>query len=139
MDSTADLGPVRPTPAGRVPIAAVVIRGGQTASAGRVQGRARVIHTWDEADTVQPGDILVTGAASARWAPLLALVAGLVTDAGGILSNGAIIARHYGIPAIVGAAGATGLIGDGQLVEVDGDAGVVRILCPGGVTAADRG
>ena len=62
------------------------------------------------------------------WTPLFATAAAVVTDTGGVLSHCAVVAREYGIPAVVGVAVATQAIADGQLIEVDGDAGVVRIV-----------
>jgi pyruvate,water dikinase len=106
---------------------ATILRG-QAASAGKIRGRARVIHTLEEAERLQSGEILVTVATMPPWTPLLAIASGVVTNTGGILSHAAIIAREYGIPAVVATRTATEIIGDGQLLEVDGSAGVVYIL-----------
>jgi pyruvate,water dikinase len=81
-----------------------------------------------EADRLQPGDILVARTTAPPWTPLFATAAAIVTDTGGILSHSAIVAREYGIPAVVGTALATTLIQDGQTIEVDGDNGVVRVI-----------
>ena len=62
------------------------------------------------------------------WTPLFAVAAAVVTDTGGVLSHCAVVAREYGIPAVVGAGNATTVIADGDVVEVDGDAGTVRIV-----------
>ena len=97
-------------------------------SAGVVQGTARVLHSLDEAGRLQPGDVLVTGATEPPWTPLFATAAAVVTDSGGVLSHTAVVAREYRIPAVVGASIATKTIRDGQLVEVDGSNGTVRIL-----------
>jgi pyruvate,water dikinase len=93
-----------------------------------VRGRARVIRSLAEAQTLQKGDILVTETTSPAWTPLFATVAAVVTDTGGVLSHCAIVTREYGIPAVVGTGTATALIKDGQLLEVDGSAGSVRIV-----------
>lgn len=97
-------------------------------SAGVVQGTARVLHSLNEADRLQPGDVLVTGATEPPWTPLFATAAAVVTDSGGVLSHTAVVAREYRIPAVVGTGMATKHIADGQLVEVDGSNGTVRIL-----------
>jgi phosphohistidine swiveling domain-containing protein len=101
---------------------------GSAGSPGTVTGIARVVRTLDEADGVQPGDVLVAEFTAPPWTPLFATVSAVVTDAGGILSHCAVVAREYGIPAVVGTGRATATIKDGQRVEVDGNAGVVRIL-----------
>ncbi len=97
-------------------------------SAGVVQGTARVLHSLNEAGRLQPGDVLVTVATEPPWTPLFATAAAVVTDSGGVLSHTAVVAREYRIPAVVGTSMATKLIADGQLVEVDGRKGTVRIL-----------
>ncbi|MGH3851472.1 MAG: PEP-utilizing enzyme [Pseudonocardiaceae bacterium] len=81
-----------------------------------------------EATKVQPGDILVADTTAPPWTPLFATVGGLVTNSGGILSHSAVVAREYRIPAVVGVGTATQRLQDGQLVEVDGTRGTVRIL-----------
>lgn len=100
---------------------------GSPGSPGRVHGTARVLASVTEADRLQPGDILVTEATMSTWTPLFANAAAVVTNVGGVLSHSAVVAREYGIPAVVGAAGATTIIGDGQIIEVDGDTGTVRL------------
>src|SRR5205823_9431401 len=75
---------------------------GHAAAPGVASGPARIIHTLAEADQVQPGDVLVAPATGPQWTPLFATVAAVVTDAGGILSHCAIVAREYGIPEVVG-------------------------------------
>ncbi len=101
---------------------------GMPGSPGVVRGTARVIHSLAEAHRLQTGDVLVTETTSPPWTPLFATAAAIVTDTGGILSHAGIVAREYMIPAVLGTKRATGVIRDGQLVEVDGDEGVVRIL-----------
>lgn len=101
---------------------------GQPASAGRVRGRARCILSLADAGRLQPGDILVTTTTAPPWTALFLSAAALVTDAGGLLSHGAVVAREMRIPAVVGTRHATRLIRDGQWIEVDGNAGQVWIL-----------
>ncbi|MCI0874277.1 MAG: hypothetical protein J4N79_08400 [Chloroflexi bacterium] len=101
---------------------------GTPGSSGKVTGTARVIIKLSDAGRLNKGDILVTATTSPPWTPLFATAGGIVTDTGGALSHCAIVAREYGIPATVGAAGATFAIKDGDRIEVDGDAGTVRIL-----------
>ena len=97
-------------------------------SGGVVEGIARVVMTLDEGDRLQPGDILVTRTTAPLWTPLFSVVSGIVTDGGGVLSHCAIVAREYGIPAVVGAQSATHRIRDGARILVDGTSGIVRIL-----------
>jgi pyruvate,water dikinase len=100
---------------------------GLPVSAGTVEGRARVILDMAEAD-LDAGDILVTAFTDPSWSPLFVAVAGLVTEVGGLMTHGAVIAREYGLPAVVGVAGATRLIADGQRIRVHGAGGYVEIL-----------
>jgi pyruvate,water dikinase len=100
---------------------------GLAVSAGIVEGRARVILDMAEAD-LQPGDILVTAHTDPSWSPLFVATCGLVTEVGGLMTHGAVIAREYGLPAVVGVQQATQLIQDGQRIRVDGTDGYVEIL-----------
>lgn len=110
-----------------VPLEAGMLRG-QGGSSGKVRGRARVILSLEDAYRLCPGDILVTTTTAPPWTPLFLTAAAVVTDAGGLLSHGAVVSREYRIPAVVGTRYATTTIADGQLIEVDGDKGTVRIL-----------
>jgi pyruvate,water dikinase len=101
---------------------------GLPGSAGVVCGTARVIHSLAEAGKLQPGDVLVTESTEPPWTPLFATAAAIVTDTGGVLSHSAVVAREYRIPAVVGTGHATSTFHDGQLLEVDGDAGTVRVV-----------
>ena len=101
---------------------------GSAGSAGKVRGVARVVRSLQDAERLQPGEILVAETTAPPWTPLFAVAAAVVTDTGGVLSHCAVVAREYGIPAVVGAGGATKVIADGDVVEVDGDAGTVRIV-----------
>ncbi|HVE91657.1 MAG TPA: PEP-utilizing enzyme [Actinomycetota bacterium] len=100
---------------------------GHPGSPGTAKGTARVINSIEEAGRLKPGDVLVATTTAAPWTPLFATVSAVVTDTGGALSHCAVVAREYGIPAVVGTGTATTVIRDGQIVEVDGDAGVVRV------------
>lgn len=101
---------------------------GLPVSAGTVEGRARVVRDLDRAGEIGPGDILVTAFTDPSWAPLFVGVAGLVTEVGGLMTHGAVIAREYGLPAVVGVAGATRQIRDGQRIRVHGTGGYVELL-----------
>ncbi|TXL89261.1 rifamycin-inactivating phosphotransferase [Streptomyces sp. IB2014 016-6] len=100
---------------------------GLPVSAGTVEGRARVILDIARAD-LDPGDILVTAFTDPSWSPLFVGIAGLVTEVGGLMTHGAVIAREYGLPAVVGVEGATRLIRDGERIRVHGTDGYVEIL-----------
>jgi pyruvate,water dikinase len=100
---------------------------GLPVSSGVIAGRARVILTMEEAD-LEAGDILVTSFTDPSWTPLFASIAGLVTEVGGLMTHGAVIAREYGVPAVVGVEHATKLIKDGQRIRVHGTEGYVAIL-----------
>jgi pyruvate,water dikinase len=107
-----------------VPAGALI---GLAVSTGAVEGRARVILEMAQAD-LEPGDILVTAYTDPSWTPLFVAIAGLVTEVGGLMTHGAVIAREYGLPAVVGVQRATELIRDGQLIRVDATNGYVEIL-----------
>ncbi len=102
---------------------------GLPVSAGTVEGRARVVRDLADADFA-PGDILVTAFTDPSWTPALVAVAGLVTEVGGQMTHGAVIAREYGLPAVVGVENATRLIVDGQRIRVHGTEGYV-VTMPG--------
>lgn len=109
-----------------VPAGALV---GLPVSTGTVEGRARVILDIGEAD-LEEGDILVTTFTDPSWSPLFVGIAGLVTEVGGLMTHGAVIAREYGLPAVVGVEQATRRIRDGQRIRVHGTDGYVEILAP---------
>ena len=100
---------------------------GLPVSAGTVEGRARVVLDMADAE-VEPGDILVTAYTDPSWSPLFVAVDGLVTEVGGLMTHGAVVAREYGLPAVVGVQDATRLIADGQRIRVDGTHGYVEVL-----------
>ncbi|HEV2752819.1 MAG TPA: PEP-utilizing enzyme, partial [Solirubrobacteraceae bacterium] len=91
-------------------------------------GRARVLAGPDEMDLLEPGDVLVATSTSEGFNQVLPLLAGIVTDSGGLLSHAAIVAREFGIPGVVGCRVATREIADGAVVRIDGERGEVSIL-----------
>jgi rifampicin phosphotransferase len=107
-----------------VPAGALV---GLPVSAGEIEGRARIVLDIAQAD-LEPGDILVTSYTDPSWTPAFVAIKGLVTEVGSLMSHGAVIAREYGLPAVVGVEHATRLIRDGQRIRVHGTAGYVEIL-----------
>jgi pyruvate,water dikinase len=100
---------------------------GNAASAGTITGTARVILSLDDGHRLQQGEILVCPATMPAWTPLFAIASAVITDQGGTLSHTAIVAREYGIPAVVGTKVATSLVKDGQTITVDGTAGTVKL------------
>jgi pyruvate,water dikinase len=101
---------------------------GVAASAGKVTGRARVILDPEQLHEVEDGDILVCRITAPSWAPVFSRLSAAVSDVGGIMAHTAIVCREYGLPAVVGTGFATTTIKTGQLIEVDGGNGVVRVL-----------
>jgi pyruvate,water dikinase len=100
---------------------------GLPASRGTIEGRARVIRDMADAE-LEPGDILVTAYTDPSWSPLFVAIKGLVTEVGGLMTHGAVIAREYGLPAVVGVEDATRLIEDGQRIRVHATDGYVELL-----------
>ena len=100
---------------------------GLPVSTGVIEGRARVILDIEDAD-LEDGDILVTSFTDPSWTPLFVSIKGLVTEVGGLMTHGAVIAREYGLPAVVGVENATKIIKDGQRILVDGTEGYIKIL-----------
>jgi pyruvate,water dikinase len=100
---------------------------GHPGSRGVASGLARVARTLEDASAMQPGEVLVAITTMPAWTPLFGIAAAVVTETGGQLSHCAVVAREYGIPAVVGARGATRVIQTGQRVSVDGSAGIVII------------
>ncbi|WCM58996.1 phosphoenolpyruvate synthase [Paenibacillus polymyxa] len=100
---------------------------GLPVSTGVIEGRARVILNMEDAD-LEDGDILVTAFTDPSWTPLFVSIKGLVTEVGGLMTHGAVIAREYGLPAVVGVENATKLIKDGQRIRVHGTEGYIEIL-----------
>jgi rifampicin phosphotransferase len=102
---------------------------GLPVSTGVVEGRARVVKRMEDA-TLEEGDILVTAFTDPSWTPLFVSIKGLVTEVGGLMTHGAVIAREYGVPAVVGVEAATTRIADGQRVRVNGSNGYIELLPP---------
>src|SRR5690606_14372909 len=100
---------------------------GVAASAGKATGRARVIVDPEQLHEVQDGEILVCRITAPSWAPVFSRLSAAVSDVGGIMAHTAIVCREYGLPAVVGTGFATTALRTGQLIEVDGHAGVVQI------------
>ena len=98
---------------------------GVPSSPGQVTAPARVLAGPDDFDQMQPGEILVAGITTPAWTPLFAMASGVVTDIGGPLSHGSIVAREYGIPAVLGTGLATKIISSGQMLTIDGSAGTI--------------
>lgn len=100
---------------------------GLPVSSGIAEGRARVILNLEDAN-LENGDILVTAFTDPSWTPLFVSIKGLITEVGGLMTHGAVIAREYGLPAVVGVENATKLIKDGQRIRVNGTEGYVEFL-----------
>jgi phosphohistidine swiveling domain-containing protein len=101
---------------------------GTGASVGVVRGTARVALGPEDFPRIRRGDIIVCPSSNPSWVPVFAIAGGLVTNTGGVLAHAAVVAREFGLPAVVGVAGATSRIADGRLVEIDGATGIVRLL-----------
>jgi len=100
---------------------------GGAASSGTVRGRARVVHTPDEAGELEPGDILVAPQTDPSWTPLFVVAGAVVVNVGAANSHAMIVSRELGIPCLAGLEGATQRIPDGAIVTVDGSLGTVTI------------
>ncbi len=101
---------------------------GIAASPGVIEGTAKVVLSVDEFDQVRPGDILVCQMTNPAWTPLFSVISGIVTDAGGTVSHPAVMAREFGIPAVIGSSVATKEITSGDRIRVNGSAGTVEVL-----------
>jgi phosphohistidine swiveling domain-containing protein len=111
------------TTSSSVPANAIV---GQPASPGRATGPVRIVHGPDDFDRFQPGEVLVARATAPAWTPLFARAAAVVTDGGTLAAHASLVAREYGIPAVVATGDATTRLSDGQRITVDGGAGTVH-------------
>jgi pyruvate,water dikinase len=101
---------------------------GLAAAPGVIEGPAKVVLNVDDFDEVNPGDIMVCQMTNPAWTPLFAVIAGIVTDAGGVVSHPAVMAREFGIPAVIGTSIGTLKIKTGDRIRVDGGKGLVEIL-----------
>ena len=124
----APSGPIDRFDGARVESTEADVLRGTGASPGQVRGPARVVLTSTEFDRVQPGDVIVCPSSNPSWVPVFTIAGGLVTNTGGILSHAAVVAREFGLPAVVGTRDATSRIADGREVEIDGTTGTVRLL-----------
>jgi phosphohistidine swiveling domain-containing protein len=98
---------------------------GQPAGPGRAFGRVRILHDPSEIDRFRPGEVLVAPTTTPAWTPLFAIAAAVVTDGGNLAAHASLVAREYGIPAVVGTGDATRVLSEGQTVTVDGTTGIV--------------
>ena len=101
---------------------------GVGASSGTAQGAARLIHGPDEFTRFESGDVLVCRTTDPAWTPLLGMASAVVTETGGMLSHAAIVAREFGIPAVLGVRDALELIADGEPLAIDGAQGTVTLV-----------
>jgi pyruvate,water dikinase len=99
---------------------------GVAASGGRRRGPAKLVWTTDDFKKMKPGDVLVCRSSNVSWIPLFTIAGAVVADVGGALSHAAVVAREFGVPAVVGVGVAFERLRDGMIVEVDGDRGTVR-------------
>ncbi len=97
-------------------------------SAGVYEGRARILYSPEESSRLEKGDILVTRGTNPAWTPMFLNLGAIVMESGGPISHGAVVAREYGVPAVVGVGEATNLIKDGQMIRVNGESGQVTLL-----------
>ncbi|MCX6248745.1 MAG: PEP-utilizing enzyme [Bacteroidetes bacterium] len=97
-------------------------------SSGVVEARVRIVNTMDDAAQLQSGEIMVASFTDIGWTPYFSIVSGLITEIGSPLSHGAVVAREYGIPAVVGAKGAKKFLKTGDVVKLNGDKGIVEII-----------
>lgn len=97
-------------------------------SRGCVEGSVRIVHSVEDAQEVRPGEIMVTSYTDIGWTPYFSIISGLITEIGSPLSHGAVVAREYGIPAIVGAKGAKNFLKTGDMIRLDGDTGIAELI-----------
>jgi pyruvate,water dikinase len=103
---------------------------GMPASAGRATGRVRIVRSPADFTRLAPGEVLVAPTTAPAWTPLFARAVAVVTDGGSVVAHASLVAREYGIPAVVATGDATERLRDGELVAVDGTLGVVDLLEP---------
>lgn len=92
---------------------------------GKITGRACVVKSFDEVTKIKAGDILITHSTDIAWSPYFPILSGVVTELGGLISHGAVVAREYGLPCIIGATNATAIIKDGEQICMDASAGII--------------
>lgn len=127
---TRDMGAARPDrfEGTRVESTEANVLRGTGASQGIIRGPARVAVSNADFPRIRPGDIIVCPSSNPSWVPVFTVAGGLVTNTGGVLSHAAVVAREFALPAVVGVADATRTIRDGQIIEIDGTLGTVRLL-----------
>ena len=101
---------------------------GMPGSPGRATGPVKVIRSVADVARLKPGDVLVTSVTTPAWTPAFSIVAAVVTDTGSVASHASVVAREYGVPAVVGAGNATTRLRDGDVVTVDGAKATVRVV-----------
>ena len=112
---------------------------GMAASPGMVRGNVRIIHGEHEFDRLLSGEVLVSSYTNPAWTPLFATAAAVVTETGGASSHAAIVAREYGIPAVMAVPGVTRILKDGQKVLVDGSRGIVSLIKDQSIERTSKG
>lgn len=105
-----------------------IILRGTTVCEGKVRARARVAKTLEEAKETKPGEILITKYTDICWSPFFPIISGIVTEIGGLLSHGAVVAREYGLPSLIAVSNATYHFKTGDLVELDSISGTISRL-----------
>ncbi|MCK5796333.1 MAG: hypothetical protein KAI47_04065 [Deltaproteobacteria bacterium] len=105
---------------------------GQPVSPGVVQGVARIVHHIKDAGAIEPGDILIAPVTDVGWSPYFRIISGLATDVGSAISHGAVVAREYGLPAVVNLRSASQKFRSGDIVRLDANVGILRRVDPGG-------
>jgi pyruvate,water dikinase len=99
---------------------------GLPVSMGKIEGKVKIINSLDDARRLEAGDIMIASYTDVGWTPYFSIIGGLVTEIGSALSHGAVVAREYGIPAVVSVRGAKKAFKDGDMVILDGDKGTIR-------------
>ena len=101
---------------------------GTSASAGKISGLAKIIRSFEDWDKLKKGDIMVCISTNPSWTPLFGIVSGIISENGGTLSHTAIVAREYNIPTILDVNNATNIINDNDLIEIDGNTGIINFI-----------